>query len=741
MTGPSSVAGFRIERELGHGGMGIVFLAHDPVLDRLVAIKSLPPLFTRNQERLESLLAEARALARVNHPNVAQIYSFEECADGSYLVMEYVPGENLSDRLSKIALSLDEAIAICAQIASGLSAAHKKGVIHRDVKPANVRITEQGQVKVVDFGLALARLQVPAPSSTSWMISDQGDRIAGTPSYMSPEQLRGGGLDRRSDIFAFGCILYECLTGSIAFFGSNLQETAERVLFDDPDWTLLPPNTPPRIDRLLRRCLDKDRARRTPHLDVAVGELSADDYESTQDHESLLPPHNLPEEVSSFVGHEETINRLQGTIDMSRLVTLTGAGGCGKTRLAVKLARNSLSLFTDGVWFVSLATLSDPTSVTPLVSRTVGEIEPTSSLDRLCVQLRRKRALLVLDNCEHLLAVVRPLVDTLLRSCSSLRILATSRQLLGLIGEAVFLVPSLTVPGENEEPEGPEEVMQYESVRLLVDRGKSVRNSFRVTSENMDCVTSICRRLDGIPLAVELAAARLGVLSIREIADRLDKRFQLLTGGSEVALDRHRTLQATLDWSFELLTPDEKRMFLGLSIFADGWYLPAAVHVCGNQINEFQVFELLGRLVEKSLIFRVEPRDGSDEQSTRFRMHESARAYAMDRLSEGDHPSTAFRHVGLRDRHFEYYLGLAERTSIDAASLTSSQWRHAMEIDRKNLMEALRWSLQTHDGTSYDLRLARAMRVFDKGADLSQLDRNGPCPCSSGKRFKRCCGQ
>ena len=314
--------------------------------------------------------------------------------------------------------------------------------------------------------------------------------------------------------------------------------------------------------------------------------------------------HNLPVQVTSFIGREREIAEVKHLLSNTHLLTLTGAGGCGKSRLALQVASDLPQDYADGVWLAQLASLADPAFVPQTIASVlrVPEQPGRPVTETLVRALRFKSLLLVLDNCEHLLSACTELADALVPVCSTLRILVTSREPLGIPGEAVWRVPSLSVPGAGRLPPV-DRLAQYEAVRLFVERASFSQPGFTLMDGNAAAVVQVCRRLDGIPLAIELAAARVKVLTVEQIAARLADRFRLLTGGSQRSLPRHRTLRAAMDWSYGLLSERERAVLQRLSTFAGGWTLEAAEAVCsGNGIEGPDVLDLLTQLVDKSLV-------------------------------------------------------------------------------------------------------------------------------------------
>ena len=397
------------------------------------------------------------------------------------------------------------------------------------------------------------------------------------------------------------------------------------------------------------------------------------------------PPHNLPLELSSFVGREKELAEVERLLEETRLLTLTGSGGCGKTRLALAAAAELVEGYEDGVWVVELAPLADPALVPQVVASTLGVREqPGRSLtEALSYYLRTRKVLLVLDNCEHLIDACAELAEALLHSCPELRILATSREALGITGEVAWPVPSLSLPDLRRLPDI-ESLTRYESARLFVERAAAVKPSFALTAQNAPSVAQICYRLDGIPLALELAAARAKVLPVEEIANRLDDCFRLLSAGSRTAMPRHRTLHATMDWSHELLPEEEQILFRRLSVFAGGFTLDAAESVCaGEGLERDAVLDLLSHLVDKSL---VRMREESGE--ARYRLLETIRQYGREKLS-GSGEAERFR-----ERHAGYYLALAEAAEPELKGAWQVAWLERFEQEHDNLRAAISWSLE-----------------------------------------------
>jgi predicted ATPase/DNA-binding NarL/FixJ family response regulator len=429
--------------------------------------------------------------------------------------------------------------------------------------------------------------------------------------------------------------------------------------------------------------------------------------------------HNLPHPMASFIGREREIAEVRRLLTTTRLLTLTGAGGIGKTRLGHEVAAGLLDVFADGVWLVELAALADPMLVPQAVAAVLGvREEPDRPLTAtLADALRAERLLLVLDNCEHLIEVCAALAHALLRACPEPRILATSRQALGIVGETTFRVPSLSLAITDDGRSTTDDpalggrrpsptvncLLESEAVRLFAERARATLRTFALTDRNAPAVAEICRRLDGIPLAIELAAARVPVLSPEQIAARLGDRFRLLTGGGPAALPRYRTLRALVDWSQDLLSDEERTLFRQLAVFAGGWTLGAAERVCGgvaSRDSRLDVLGLLAGLVDQSLVL-AEERDGD----VRYRLLETLREYAAEKLRDAGEDAI------LRARHRDWFLELAERAEPELLGPRAVEWLDRLERERENLWAALGWCVERGEAGP-GLRLAGALARF-----------------------------
>ncbi|MEO7838962.1 MAG: tetratricopeptide repeat protein [Anaerolineales bacterium] len=431
-------------------------------------------------------------------------------------------------------------------------------------------------------------------------------------------------------------------------------------------------------------------------------------------------PNNLPTQLTSFVGREKELADVKKLLHDAHLLTLIGPGGTGKTRLSIQAANELLDQYPDGVWLVELAPILDPLLVPRTTAIALGlRDEPQRPVvDMLCDTLHEKKMLLILDNCEHLVDACALMADKILHAAPNVCILASSREPLGIGGEVSYRVPSLGLPDISHLP--PIELMdQYEAVKLFIDRATSAVPSFTVTNDNAPALAQVCHRLDGIPLAIELAAAKIRVLSVDQIAKRLDDRFRLLIGGSRTVLERHQTLRAAIDWSYNLLPPDEQSLFRRLAIFVGGWTLEAAEAVCSDPstslpeeqvaslragsvlVQSEDVLNLMEQLINKSLVIREEA-----GHESRYRMLETIRQYANEKLIE------SAESAALRDRHLKYFLNVAETAEPNLHSEEQGQWLGQLEMEHNNLRAALEWSKAEQQGAEKGLRLAGALWRF-----------------------------
>ena len=663
---------------LGRGGMGEVYLAEDTRLSRKVALKVLPAESVTDERAKSRLLREARAAARLDHPNICAVYEVGDAAGLSFIVMQFVEGHTLAGRLSRKPLDVDAALAVATQVAAALTEAHRQGIVHRDIKPQNIMLSPRGHVRVLDFGLAQGTPVTGGEFAASLMTAT--GLIAGTVPYMSPEQLRGEDLDGRSDVFSFGSVLHEMISGGHPFSRANAAETISAILTEEPpplrdDTTVRSAE----LQRIVGKCLEKDRERRyqtTRDLVIDLENAVRHTQQALRTRESTMAPHgapikpaNLPIPRTPLVGrdHERMAARSLLLRPDVRLVTFTGAGGTGKTRLALQVAADLEPDFNGRVYFAALASITDPALVAPTVAQVLGvredrNREPVEALAE-AIATSQEPLLLVLDNFEQVLAAA-PLLTDLLASCANLKVLVTSRAVLRVYGEHDFEVPPLAVPARLARP-SIAELARNPAVALFVQRATAVKPDFALTPDNATAVAEICARLDGLPLAIELAAARARMLTPAAMLQRLESRFELLTSGARDLPARQQTLRATVEWSHGLLTGEEQKLFRRLSVFVNGCTLEAIEAVCNASADlNLNIFDGTESLVGQSLVQQVQPPD----QDPRFTMLETMREYGLERLA-----ASPDEHV-TRRAHAAYCLVLAEEGARDLAPQDAARW-------------------------------------------------------------------
>jgi serine/threonine protein kinase/predicted ATPase len=672
---------FRFESIISSkGSFGELWLATDTVLDRPVAIKR--PKAAHDPVQRERFLAEARMLAKLNHPNITQIYTafFDETEDTSYLVMEYVDGRDLAEIIAAgTPLPLDWILDVARGILHALGYAHDQGVVHRDVKPENVMIASD--VKLTDFGLADLR-----------SILQQGtDYRAGTPAYMAPEQIEGRTTDGRADLYALGVILFEMLSdGSRPFEFSNVEELLGAHLHETPrPISQFAPTVPPVLEDLIKRLLAKDPADRFPSAEAVIEVLDVVPAGQTLG--------NLPESLTPFVGREAELAALDHFIadPRVRLVTIIGPGGMGKTRLALATAERQLQAdrqmmaalqvgnrveprFPDGAYLVSLAPLGSVDHIVPTLAEALNlqlqgsEVDSRSPKQQILDHLRQKSLLLLLDNYEHLLDGA-DLVADILQAAPDVQILATSRERLHLHEEQVFLIRGLQSP----EWETLEDAAAYAAVQLFLHSGRRVRHGFALQTGDLTHLTRICRLVEGTPLGIELAAAWVDILSLKEIADEIAKSLDILETDLRDIPVRQQSVRAVFDHSWRLLSEHQRQVLQHLSVFRGGFSRQAAKQVAGGSLRDLRA------LTSKSLLQRT--------PTERYVMQELLRQYTTEKLEASGAADAA------RDAHSTYYADFLHQRERDLKGHRQLAALAEIDIEFENARTAWNWALNQKD--------------------------------------------
>ncbi|MEZ4652865.1 MAG: tetratricopeptide repeat protein [Candidatus Eisenbacteria bacterium] len=692
---------YRIRALIGHGGMGEVYRATDEALGTEVALKLVRPEVARDTASLRRLKREVLAARSVTHLNVCRVYDFahDDERNLSYLTMELLSGETLSGHLARHgSFSPSVALELLTQLADALDAAHAANVVHRDLKSANIMLvpTEDGRTRAVitDFGLATS-------ISTG---TDLDDPRAGTPAYMAPEQVEGGMAYPASDLYALGVVIYEMITGRRPFSGATPLAVAHARLSASP----VPPSTWSPVDeawdQVTLRLLAREPEARFACASDAVRALTRVQVEHPQTRSQL------PDETNPFVGRTVELRQIAELLEFrglakesTRVVTLLGPFGVGKTRLANHYAQLRIALWPGGAFWCELRDAVTQQDVVRSIASTLdagaGDLESAESLGNWLAG--RGRCLLILDNAEAVVRELAPMLERWLQAAPDVRVLVTSRERLRVSAEAALDV----------------EPMDEEGVELFAIRARAARPDFVVNEATQPIVAQIVETLDGLPLAIELAAARMRILGVEQLRDRLRDRFRLLTGGPR---GRHETLQATLDWSWDLLPAVEKSTLTQLSVFRGGFWLEGAEAVVDLTSHQDPplVLEVLQSLVDKSWLgLRVEAGE------PRFRLYMSVQAYTADRRWRPAPNEGAPNDYAVELRHARHYASQVR----DDAWLGLDRLGRRLVVDLPNVILACEWSCRHRHGAlasrTYALAAAIIRRHGPVGDNLALADR------------------
>jgi non-specific serine/threonine protein kinase len=704
-----AAAGFGEAEEIGRGGFAVVYRCIQAGLDRVVAVKVLTADLAEHRPRF---VREQQAMGRLTgHPNIAAVLQVGETGSGHpYLVMPFFPCGCVHGLIrGSGVLAVEEVLRLGVKAAGALESAHRLGIVHRDVKPANIMLTDYGEPALIDFGIA----------HVSGGFKTAAGVFTGTPAFTAPEVLGGQAPSSASDVYGLGATLFTALTGHAAFerrsgeqvvaqflriASDALPDLRERGIPGDLSAVVEAAMAHDPRDRPSALLLGQQLQRLQADRDLVIDEMAVRGTPRSTGRSASGPAvsgrgRGLPAPLSGFVGRRTEIAALRDQLSTSRLVTLTGVGGIGKTTLALRVARELAGSVTDGVSLVELGELRDPLLLTEVAAAALGVRSHSARplIDVLIEFLYPREALVVLDNCEHLIEASAQFAETVLTSCPGIRILATSREVLGVGGESVLALSPLPCPDIDTEPTLTG-LADYDAVRLFVDRARAAVPGFALTDRNFAAVSQICSHLDGLPLALELAAARVRALSLRQIADGLADRYGLLTSGRRGAPQRQQTLATCVGWSFELCTPAEQQLWARLSVFAGSFDLDAARHVCGQSHTATEFVDLLSALVDKSVLIRVEHDD-----TVRYRFLETLRDYGAAHLQDTEQKS-------LQHRHGDWYAQLVDRAAAQWWTAHQLAWLRRLRHEMPNLRAALQFSL--HHRPVIAIGLAAGLRTL-----------------------------
>nr|MBA2661158.1 protein kinase [Lujinxingiaceae bacterium] len=724
---------FEVIRKIGQGGMGEVYLARDRMLGRRVAIKTIRTSALEDYDRqfiLQLFRRDAAATARLQHAHIVTIYQIGVDNETTpFMVLEYLRGEALDERLARGALSLQEALGVMRPVAAALACAHQAGLVHRDLKPGNIFIETSGNVKVLDFGIALFNVAHEALREEFARSSEELDAYlgrgvasTGTAEYMAPEQWKSQGQDHRIDIWAFGIVLYELLVGEVPFDNPKSGQALSL-----PDILEELPTLPQRVVELLARCVAFDREQRFGDAHALLAAIDAlelvskDDAGTSRLAESARISYTLGDDA--FVGRNLELLELARHFEQGAgVVTLLGPGGTGKTRLSRQFGALSLGEWPGGVWFCDLGDVRNSEAIAAALAGVLDiPLNAQDGVGQLGNVLRgRGRALFILDNFEQIVDAAEGTLGVWVKAAPEARFLVTSRIVLNLKIERVLPLDPLPMP--SEAVHALSEVSACDAVALFVARAQSVDNRFALNEDNAADVAQLVRLLDGLPLAIELAAARIAMLAPAKMLQRMNQRFQLLRSSQRDLSSRQSTLRGSIDWSWDLLEAWEKATLVQASVFARGFTLEAAEEII--DLSPWPeapfVMDAIASLVDKSLI-RSRDVEGSRAQRLShfervFSMLSSIQAYAAEKL---DHEGFDARQA-VEARHGDYYAQFGEEQALDALCRHGGVQRLlVLDAERDNLTAAARRASMRGDHAIASKTAMAAAEVFELRGPMS----------------------
>jgi predicted ATPase/DNA-binding CsgD family transcriptional regulator len=706
---------YRLVRLLGQGGFADVYLGEHIHLKSLAALKILH--ISLSDEEQAAFLEEAKMLVLLTHPHIVRILDFAMEDKLPFMVTEFAPNGNLREQYPVGSrLSLETIITYVQQVSAALQYAHDRELVHCDIKPENMLLDSHSKVVLSDFGLSVMMTQ----QHSSYSTHEMAQRVAGTSLYLAPEQLRGHP-QPSSDQYALGIVVYEWLCGHPPFQGSPLEIALQHLSIPPPSLREQAPDIPTAIEKVVQRALAKEPEQRFVRVQdfataleqiIEGGSTSPPSFHSSELHvgselfQSGVKPEpiwKVPTSLTPLIGREQDMAAIITLLRNSevRLLTLIGTGGIGKTRLAFQVAKEMRTDFVDGVCFVQLALVSDSRLVVSTIAqeldiRILG-VQPI--FEQLKHWLTNKHLLLILDNFEQVIAAA-PLMEDLLVACPLLKIVITSREVLHLQAEYEYPVSPLALPDLKQLPTI-DEIPQYTAIALFIQRAQVALHTFQITPSNVRAVAEICTQLDGLPLAIELAAARVKLLPPYDLLARLSQRFEILTSGIRTLPTRQQTLRNTLKWSYDLLNTREQQLFRRLSVFVRNWTIAAVEAVCYETPQEAaSALDEISSLFDKSLLLQTE-REGE----AHFTMLLTVREYGLECLRES---SEAER---IQRAHARYYLTMAEEVEPEYFGTQATAVLDKLEREYENLRAAFQWMSKSGE-IEMALRLGGALWWF-----------------------------
>jgi serine/threonine protein kinase/predicted ATPase len=687
---------FELGEFINQGGMGAVYRGRDKRTGQPVAIKHLKQeVIGADNGLIERFVREGEALRALNHPNIVKLLGADTQDTGHYLVMEYVAGGSLAELLSRSGkLSVERTVRIGLELSDALARAHYLRIIHRDLKPANILLTEDGTPRLTDFGVA----HVADSDMTGTGM------IIGTFAYLPPEVVNGETVDTRADVWSFGVLLFEMLTGKRPFDGdSAAAQMAAIMTRPTPDLEALRPDAPIALVDLIYRMLEKDRNHRINSMRLVGAELeailsgqstpsartptplAAHGSTPTVTPTPTRPSHNLPVQTTPFIGRESELADLKRLLDdpTIRLITILGPGGMGKTRLALEAAGHTD--FLHGVYFISLAACDSKEQILNSIADAL-KFQFSRGADlpahQLIDFLREKTLLLVIDNFEHMLPGAA-MVEQFLENAPGIKLLVTSRERLNIQAETVYRIEGMETPKPSVCADM-DAAAEHSSVKLFLQGARRADPGFALEADTLPHIARIVGQVQGLPLGILLAASWVGMLSLEEIADEIEKSLDFLESEQRDLPSRQRSMRAVFDYSWDLLTPEEKTAFRALAVFRGGFSREAAQEVAGASLRT-----LMG-LVNKSLLRR--------NVSGRYEIHELLRQYAASKLGEDTAEAERIRHAHMD--HFLHYLDWDMQKMIEKKSKKqndSQKMLQQMAQELDNVLSAWQHAVDHHD--------------------------------------------